>query len=74
MSRTTALRSRCHRCNCAVELGVAPWSGSGPALFSEWVCPTCGETNHVPVIGQVNWVDVRASHNRPERTPPVRTH
>lgn len=75
MAETMTIKSRCHRCSCAVELGFAPWAGSGPALFSEWTCPSCGESNHVPAIGEVNWVDLRARHAaRPERTPPVTTH
>ena len=58
MFRTMALKRRCDRCSCRVELGFAPWTGSGPAVSAEWTCPKCGKENLVPAIGEVNWVDL----------------
>jgi hypothetical protein len=75
MSRTMTLRSRCSRCNCAVELGFTPWAGSGPATAAEWECPECKDPNHLPAIGEVTWVDARAEQTpRPDRSTPARPH
>ena len=75
MSRTMTLRSRCGRCECAVELGFTPWAGTGPATAAEWECPECHGSNHLPAIGEVSWVDTRGEKaERPDRTTPVRTH
>lgn len=75
MSRTMTLRSRCTRCDGAVELGFTPWSGSGPATAAQWSCPECQAENDVPAIGEVSWVDPRPDRqSRPARSAPVRTH
>lgn len=74
MGRTMTLRSRCSRCEHAVELGFMPWAGSGPATAAEWICPACQGANHLPAIGQVTWVDSRADRTSPSERTPVRTH
>lgn len=75
MSRTMTLRSRCSSCDRAVELGFTPWAGAGPATAAEWECPECRASNHLPAIGEVSWVDIRAEKSpRADRSTPVRTH
>lgn len=73
MASTMTLRSRCSCCDHAVELGFAPWAGSGPATAAEWACPACHAGNHLPAIGEVIWLDSRADRRAPVE-PPLRTH
>ena len=74
MSKTMTLRSRCTRCDGAVELGFLPWTGNGPATAADWACPSCACMNQVPAIGTVTWVDVRPERaDKPDRNP-TRTH
>jgi hypothetical protein len=74
MGRTMTLRSRCGRCEHAVELGFAPWAGSGPATAAEWDCPACAALNHLPAIGEVTWVDSRIERRPHADRAPVRIH
>jgi len=75
MSRTMTLRSRCGRCERAVELRFVPWAGSGPATAAEWACPECQAPNHLPAIGEVTWVDLREDKSTtPDPPTSVRTH